>query len=145
MLRWLTILVCLSLPVTGLAAPRAARVETLDAYVPEPPLGQTNAVLYMTLKNDEDAALQLVGVVCSFATHCDLHTHVHKDGRMAMQRVPSLELPAHSQTALRPGGLHMMLVGLKAPLRKGQQVELTLRYADGQSSMLSAVVRDLRR
>jgi copper(I)-binding protein len=45
-----------------------------------------------------------------------------------MRETPGLELPARKHLVLRPGGSHLMLVGLKQPLLKGQRIPLTLRF-----------------
>jgi copper(I)-binding protein len=45
-----------------------------------------------------------------------------------MREVPAIEIPAGGKVALTPGGLHIMLVGLKAPLATGRSFPLVLRF-----------------
>ena len=65
-------------------------------------------------------------------------TEVHEmkmDGDvMKMRAVPSLELPAGKAVELKPGGYHVMLMDLKAPLAKGATVPLTLVFKDAQGA-----------
>lgn len=144
--RWVVLCAGLLMLATcpGLAEPAVAPVEIRSAYVPEPPPGQLNAALFMKLKNVGKESLTLSGVECSFAARCDLHAHLHVNGKMAMQRVSAVDLKAGSELELRPGGMHLMLIGLKAALKKGDELELTLRFADGRSAIVKAVVRDTR-
>jgi len=45
-----------------------------------------------------------------------------------MRPVPAIDLPAGQEVQFRPGGLHIMLIGLTAPLRQGEQVPVTLVF-----------------
>jgi copper(I)-binding protein len=57
---------------------------------------------------------------------------------MKMRELESLPIPAGKMINLSPGGMHLMLVGLKKPLKEGEQVALTLVFKDnaGKSSSL---------
>jgi copper(I)-binding protein len=45
-----------------------------------------------------------------------------------MAMVPSLEIPAGGKVVLAPGGLHLMVMGLKAPIKAGEQVQMVLTF-----------------
>jgi len=66
---------------------------------------------------------------------------------MRMRALGELKLPAGKAVDLRPGGYHVMLMGLKQPLKEGESVPLTLTYRDasGKTSKLevAAPVRAL--
>jgi len=83
---------------------------------------------YFTLKNQGTAADRLLGVSTPRAQKSELHTHVHQNGLMKMQRVPAVEIPAKGEVAFQPGGNHVMLFGLKQPLKTGEQFPLTLEF-----------------
>lgn len=83
---------------------------------------------YFTLKNQGTAADRLLGVSTPRAQKSELHTHVHQNGLMKMQRVPAVEIPAKGEVAFQPGGNHVMLFGLKQPLKAGEQFPLTLEF-----------------
>lgn len=125
------------------AAPTLPTVE--GAYVPQPPPGQTMAVMFLSVHNPLDHALTLVSASSELASKVELHTHVHAKGQMKMQAVTRVELPAHGTVEFKPGGLHLMLFGLKRPLQAGDEVPIKLSLSDGRQLEATARVRDLRR
>ncbi|MES2208339.1 MAG: copper chaperone PCu(A)C [Pseudomonadota bacterium] len=62
------------------------------------------------------------------AENIELNDHVHEKGVMRMRAVPSIQLPAHMTTWLKPHGYHVMLMGLKQPLQEGTTIPLTLTF-----------------
>ncbi|NCC28249.1 MAG: copper chaperone PCu(A)C, partial [Gammaproteobacteria bacterium] len=71
----------------------------------------------------------------------ELHTHVEEDGMMRMRRIEKIEIPAGETVTLKPGGLHVMLIGLKQPLEPGDTVDLALTFEDGSRIPVQAPVR----
>ncbi|MEZ5144143.1 MAG: copper chaperone PCu(A)C [Acidimicrobiales bacterium] len=63
-------------------------------------------------------------------------------GAMQMQEVSSIEIPANGKVELKPGGYHIMLIELAAPLKKGETVELTLTFDKADKVTVQAPVRD---
>lgn len=59
-----------------------------------------------------------------------------------MKPLDSLTIPPKGRLELKPGGIHLMLEGLKQPLKLGQKVRLVLRFADGDTQALEATVRN---
>jgi len=60
---------------------------------------------------------------------------------MRMRRLERIEIPAGETLSLEPGGLHLMLIGLKEDLQPGGQVDLTLTFDDGAQTQVQAPVR----
>jgi copper(I)-binding protein len=58
-----------------------------------------------------------------------------------MRKIELIELPAGKTTVLQPGGLHVMLIGLKQPLQEGGQIDLNLEYADGSQQQIDVPVK----
>lgn len=87
---------------------------------------------YMELKSDADA--RLVSVSSPAAGVAEVHEMAVVDDLMTMRRLASLELPAGRAVELKPGGYHVMLIGLKQQVKEGEQVPLTLviERRDGQ-------------
>lgn len=83
---------------------------------------------YFTLHNGAAQADRLLGASTPRAEHSELHNHVHRDGLMKMEEVPSVEVPAQGEVRFQPGGLHVMLFGLKQPLKAGEHFPLTLEF-----------------
>ncbi len=133
----LTLLVC--------SLAYAQDLSVKDVYVPEPPPGQTMAVMYLTISNLSDGARTLVAASSPAAARVEFHTHVHANGQMKMQALPKVELPGHSDTVFKPGGLHLMLFGLQRALKAGDEVPVTLSLSDGSRLQAVGRVRDLRR
>ena len=83
---------------------------------------------YMTISNagaDED---RLVGAKAGVSKTVELHTHLNDNGVMRMRAVESIAVAPGQSVALEPGGLHVMLVGLDAPLAQGQSFPLVLVF-----------------
>lgn len=90
--------------------------------------GKIGAV-YLTIHNPTGAADRLIGATTSAAKRAALHAHLHENGVMRMRPIEAVDIPAHGMAELKPGGDHLMLMGLSAPLRMGAEFPLTLRFA----------------
>ena len=103
---------------------------TIDhAWARATPKGAAVGAAYLTIHNDGASADKLTGISVDFAT-AEIHEMKKANGVMQMRAVPDgLEIPAHGTVTLAPGGYHVMLVGLKHPLAKGETVEATLTFA----------------
>ncbi|TDQ48376.1 copper chaperone PCu(A)C [Permianibacter aggregans] len=109
-----------------------------DAYVPLPPPGAP-AAAYFTLINEGETR-RLVDVDSPQAGMTMLHESIVKDGAARMQHVDYLELKKGEVVALKPGGLHVMLMRLKSPLKVGDQVQIELQFADESTQMIQVPV-----
>lgn len=91
--------------------------------------GQSVGAGFLTLRNPGDTADRLVSASSPAAAKVELHTHSNEGGVMKMRAVEGgLDLPAKGSVTLAPGGYHLMLMGLKAPLAEGQHVPVTLVF-----------------
>ncbi|WP_341705384.1 DUF1775 domain-containing protein [Ferrovibrio sp.] len=85
--------------------------------------------VFLTLKNGGKAADILVRAASPVAEHVELHEHVKDGEAMRMRPVDGgIPVPAGGITALQPGGYHVMLIGLKQPLKEGSHFPLTLTF-----------------
>ena len=102
--------------------------------------------VFMDLQSGRDNA-KLLSVTTDAATSAEIHEMRMEDNVMKMRAVPSVSLPSGQTVSLKPGGYHIMLMGLKKPLVAGTNVELTLEvmHADGtkEKVAVSAPVRAL--
>lgn len=87
-----------------------------------------NGAAYLTLRNDGGEDDRLVAARAPVADRVELHTHLHENGVMRMRQVEAIEVPAGGMAMLKPGGDHVMLMGLKAPLKEGESFPLTLIF-----------------
>lgn len=115
-------------------APSSGRAAAADLEVHHPwaraSLGahQTGAA-YLALVNFGESADRLVAVSTPAAKRAELHGHSMDDqGVMKMRPVEAIEVTPKSEAHLQPGGLHVMLMGLVAPLKEGDAFPMTLRF-----------------
>lgn len=87
-----------------------------------------NGGAYLTIENKGAMPDRLLAARGDVAGRIELHTHNMVDGVMQMRPVEAIEVPAGGKVELKPGGLHIMLLGLKAPLAKDQRFPLTLVF-----------------
>ena len=87
-----------------------------------------NGAAFMTLRNAGPQPDRLLSATTPIARTVELHTHIRDGEVMRMRPVADIPLPAGQTVHLRPGGLHVMLIGLTEPLRQGATVPLTLRF-----------------
>ena len=71
---------------------------------------------------------RLVSARSPASSTVELHTMRMEGDVMRMREVEAIELPAGQTVELKPGGLHLMLMGLKAPLKAGETVPVTLKF-----------------
>jgi copper(I)-binding protein len=116
-------------------------ISVTGAYVRAVPPGQANSAAFMGLVNGSGEDRALIGAESTGAEVVELHTHVAEDGMMKMRRLQRIELPAGRTVSLAPGGLHIMLIGLKERLDPGRQIDLSLVLDDGTRLELQAPVR----
>jgi len=88
----------------------------------------SNGAGFMTLKNNGAAGDRLISAASPAARVVELHTHIREGDVMRMRPVADIPIPPGQTVHLRPGGLHIMLIGLTEPLRQGATMPLTLRF-----------------
>lgn len=117
------------------------RIEVRDAWARE--TKGTSTAVYLTLANTGGADDRLTGA-SSRAGTASLHVTKSADGIARMRPVPDKEgltVPAGGELALRPGGAHIMLSGLKQPARSGDAIPLTLTFAQSGTRPIEVPVR----
>jgi copper(I)-binding protein len=92
------------------------------------PPRQKIGAAYLTIRNAGDTADRLVAADSPVAGTVELHSMSMTDGVMRMRPVAAIAVPAGGSATLQPGGLHIMLIGLHAPLRQGERFDLTLTF-----------------
>jgi periplasmic copper chaperone A len=78
----------------------------------------------------------LVGASSPVCKVVQLHTMTSEGGMMRMREVKAIELPAGKRVNLRESGYHLMLIGLKVPLKEGDTVPLTLSIKVGKQGVM---------
>lgn len=70
-----------------------------------------------------------------------IHKSEEKDGVATMSMVEQIEIPADGMLAMKPGGLHIMLLGPKSTVNLGDEIKITLNFEDGTSVDINALVK----
>jgi len=126
----------------GPSAPSPAVLVQVDgAWVRPAVPGQSATGGYMTLTAQRD--LTLVGFRTKVAGEAELHDMVMDGDVMRMRALDALSLPAGQPVALRPGpgGKHLMLMGLKGPLKAGDELSLTLKLRTPDGKTLTQTIK----
>jgi copper(I)-binding protein len=123
----------------GGALPAAAQVAVADPWVRGTVAGQTATGLFMELRSP--TATTLVAVASPLAAVVEVHEMKMEGGVMRMGALPRLPLPAGKPVQLQPGGYHVMLMGLKQPLKQGDVVPVTLTFQDARGDRQTVEVR----
>ncbi len=105
-------------------------------------LGNTkNSAAYMTLEVTGDAPDRLIATETEAADRAELHNHLMADGIAKMRPVAAVEVAPGEPTVLQPGGLHVMLMGVKQPLVEGETMKLSLTFEQAGSVDLELPIK----
>lgn len=89
-----------------------------------------NGAAYFLLTNRGDTADALLEARAEVARTVELHTHTMEGGMMRMRQVDLVDVPAAGSVEFRPGGFHVMLLGLTGALAEGDEFPLTLVFRE---------------
>lgn len=121
------IVMCMSLPAW---AEPPVRVSNAYAYATAEL--QKNGAVFMAIENPTDQAVKITHAETNVSERVELHTHDMDGGIMMMRKVEDFNIEPQSSISLDPTGKHIMLMGLKAPLKTGETFPLSI-VVDGQS------------
>jgi len=128
------------LAAASLAA--AADIEVRDAWIRTPPPGAPTAAAYATITNRAISTDRLTGAY-SAAGSVSLHQMSTAGGVMRMRPVTGgLPVGASASVRLTPNSYHLMLTGLKSPLKAGQHVKIVLQFQRAGNIAADFIVRD---
>lgn len=116
----------------------AGEVKVSDAWVRATAPGQDSGSIQFSITIQQEA--KLIGASSPVAGKVELHSMRHENGMMEMRPVESIDLPAGKTVDLATSGQHIMLIGLKQPLKAGDSVPftLTVQYADKSKATVKA-------
>ena len=119
-------------------------LEITGAWVRAMPPNRDVTAAYLVIKNRSDRVRELLSVETPAAEYTELHTMQQVDDMMVMEKIERLAVPPQDEAALEPGGIHIMLFGVKRQLAEGDSVSLTLRFADQSTRTVTAEVSKIR-
>jgi copper(I)-binding protein len=100
-----------------------------------------NSAAYMILQNNTSTADRLLRAESDVAQAVELHISEMKGEVMTMHPIEFVEVPANGKAELKPGGMHIMLIGLKQDLKPGDKINLTLVFENAGRVNVEAEVR----
>ena len=119
----------------------ASDITIQEPYVRATPPNLPNSAAFMRIKNSSNKNIAVVNATSNISKVVELHTHDMKDGVMKMYKIPKIDIPANGETVLKPGGLHIMFIGLYNPLVKGKKVTFTLEFSNGETKTITAPIK----
>ena len=158
-LRFLPVVALLAAPLTACGGGDDG-ITVAGQWARTSPAMATMGAAYMTLTASSDDALIGVSVPAEIAATAEIHEMVPAEsadgsmdhgsmdsdsmdmGAMVMQQIMSLDLPAGETVELKPGGYHVMLIDLPAPLEIGQTFDVTLDFETAPDQVVTVEVRD---
>ncbi len=107
---------------------QAAALEISRLWARATPPGAKAGAVYLDIANGLGGSVNLIGVSSPLASRAEVHESLLVDGMMKMRKRETLTIPAGEQLSFAPGGLHIMLMGLSAPLTEGEEFQVTLQF-----------------
>lgn len=100
-----------------------------------------NGAAYVTVLNFGNTADNLIGAAAPVAKRVELHTHKNDNGIMRMRHIKSIPVPANGSVTLKPGGHHIMMMGLTKKLKNGEEFPLTLTFKNAGKVTVDVKIR----
>ena len=120
----------------------AAGIDVDNAWARSTVQGMSMGGVFMQLENEGKADDILLGGSAPVSERVEIHNHINDNGVMRMREVEGgLPLPKDQKVELKPGSYHIMLMGLKAPLKEGQKFPLTLNFKNAKSKTITVEVK----
>ena len=124
----------------GVFAGAADHVSVQEPYVRLAPPNAPATGAFMVIRNNGDKDIKVLKADNPASKVTELHTHLNEGGVMKMRPVQAIDIKAKGEAALKPGSLHIMMIDLKAPMKEGDVVPITLTFDDGSSKKVDAKV-----
>jgi periplasmic copper chaperone A len=100
-----------------------------------------NGAVFLEVKSTAEDADKLLSASSTVAENVEIHNHINDNGIMKMRRVDFIEIAGGGSTKLVPGGYHIMLLGLKQPLKAGETFKLKLTFEKAGAVEVDVAVR----
>lgn len=101
----------------------------------------TNSAVYLLLRNEGGVTDRMTGGETPAAAAVEIHESRVVDDVMRMRKVHGLDIPPRGAVELKPGGLHLMLLGLTNSLVEGEGLDLTLHFQRSGDLVVTIPVR----
>ena len=120
----------------------ACEIQAERAWARETVAGMSMGGVFLNLENDSAREDALIGGQSPISDKVEVHTHINDNGVMRMRELAGgLALPKGQTVTLKPGSYHIMLMGLKAPLKAGDTFPLTLKFKHAPAKTIQVTVQ----
>ncbi len=121
---------------------RIGQLKIENAYTRATAPGQKAAGGFMKIEN-KGGADQLISASSPVAGEMQLHTMTMDGNVMRMRELKTIDVPANGSVELKPGGLHLMFIDIKSPLKAGESVPVKLKFQKAGEVEVKMPVRDI--
>lgn len=142
-MRVLILTTALLVNIFSVSALAAQSLEIEDLWLRESVPGSENGAAFGVFANTGSDDIVVIGADSAAAKRVEIHQHLHQDGEMRMEEIEALPVAAGEKVTLQPGGYHIMLFGLNAPLATGDEHSITLYLSNGEQIQATVPVRSL--
>jgi len=126
---------------------QGSKIAIEDPWARESPgIMALSGITYMTFHNEGDVPDKLIAGKTDVAEAVEFHSHsTDENGVMRMRMVEGgvIDIPAGDSVTLEPGGLHIMLINLTQPLKKGDSFPFTLKFEEFGDVTLDVPITDV--
>lgn len=143
MKKLLTLLLLVLVALAGCTTASAGELEISDVWGRSSPAVAQNGAFYMTIRNNTDQDEQLLGAQIDVCGTVELHEMSMENDVMRMQQVPGgvIDIPAGETVELEVGGLHVMCIDKQVEFTVGEEIPLTLQFANAGDRTVTAEIR----
>ena len=117
-------------------------IQIENAWSPEAPPVVKVLAGYMKINNLSNKDIKIKKVKSALFERVEIHLTEMKNGMMKMVKQENLNIKAKGSVELKPGGLHMMLIGKSQPVKAGSIIPLTITFDNGETQKVNLKVKD---
>jgi copper(I)-binding protein len=121
----------------------AADIKIEEAKIRLVPPTSTVSAIFLKITNKSNQDIKLISAESDLAKSVELHDMIMDNGGMRMRQVQNINLKANSTTELKRGGLHIMLIDLKNPLKEGSSHKIKLNFDDKTNQTIEVKVQTI--
>jgi len=137
--RILGSILLITILLSGCAAPATQGVEARDGWM-RPAAQGGNGAVYLVVRSA--SADEITSVSSDVAEAVEMHQSTMSGDVMEMHPLHSVELEAGKDVTFEPGGLHIMLIGLKQDINPGDETQITLHFRNAPDLPVSVAVQE---
>lgn len=116
-----------------------AEVLLVDPYAKATPPNAKNSAAFMKIENKSNSDIELLAASSNISKVTEIHTHLEENGMKKMIQIPSIKIPANSSVELKPGGLHIMFLGIQNQINENSNIDLNLTFSNGKTYKLNQI------